>query len=349
MVGKVPPEALEQFVFTRLGSTDSAVTQGPAYGEDTAAIQLGDETLVINSDPISLAVDRVGTLAVNIACNDIAASGATPHWLTNVCILPDENERALDRITRQIDEAATDLGVSVIGGHAEYSDDLSRPLLSMTCMGTTEQYVPSSGANPGDVILLTGGAGIEGTAILATDFSDSLDTVDDAVLDAAASFFEEISVVDAASVITPYATSMHDPTEGGVLAGLVEMAISSNVEFTVERNAVPVRFETETLCETVGVDPLRIFGSGALLATVPESEQENVLSALENRDIPATVIGQVNTIENGDRDENRDRAGDEDGCENGAGDSDENNDARVVIDSESFVSPVEDDLYELWE
>jgi hydrogenase expression/formation protein HypE len=325
MVGKVSPEDLEQFVFTRLGGRDSAVTQGPAYGEDTAAIEMGDETLVVNSDPISLAVDRVGTLGVNIACNDIAASGATPRWLTNVSILPDENEQMLDRITRQIDEAATDLGVSVVGGHAEYSAELSRPLLSMTCMGMTEQYVPSSGATPGDVILLTGSAGIEGTAILATDFRDAFD-VDDAVLDAAANFFEEISVVDAASAITSYATSMHDPTEGGVLAGLVEMAVSSNVTFSVERSAIPVRTETEMLCEIADVDPLRIFGSGALLATVPESEQETALTALEEQGIPGTVVGQVHTASDETVDE-----------------------ACVVIDDEIFQSSVEDDLYELWE
>lgn len=322
MVGKVSPEDLEQFVFTRLGGSDSAVTQGPAYGEDTAAIEVGGETLVINSDPISLAVDRVGTLGVNIACNDIAASGATPRWLTNVSILPEESEQMLDRITRQIDEAATDLGVSIVGGHAEYSSELSRPLLSMTCMGTTDQYVPSSSANPGDVILLTGSAGIEGTAILATDFRDAYD-VDDTVLDEAAHFFEEISVVDAASAITPYATSMHDPTEGGVLSGLVEMAVSSNATFTVERNAIPVKAATETLCDIANVDPLRIFGSGALLATVPESEHEKALTALEERGTSGTIIGQVHTT------------------------SDET--PHVMIDDEIFTTSVEDDLYDLWE
>lgn len=324
MVGKVSPEDLEQFVFTRLGGSDSAVTQGPAYGEDTAAIEVGGETLVINSDPISLAVDRVGTLGVNIACNDIAASGATPRWLTNVAILPesDERKRMLDRITHQIDEAATDLGVSIVGGHAEYSAELSRPLLSMTCMGTTDQYVPSSGANPDDVILLVGSAGIEGTAILATDFRDAYD-VDDAVLDEAAHFFEDISVVDAASAITPYATSMHDPTEGGVLSGLAEMAVSSNTAFMVERNAIPVKSATETLCDIANVDPLRIFGSGALLATVPKSEHEKARTALEEQGISGTIIGQVHAT------------------------SDET--PHIMIDDERFTTSVEDDLYDLWE
>lgn len=319
MVGKVSAADLERLVFTRLGDSDPAVVQGPEYGEDTAAIEAGDETLVVNSDPISLAVERVGTLGVTVACNDIAASGGNPRWLTNVCILPEDGERTLDRITRQIDEAAAELGVQVVGGHAEYSAELSRPLLSMTCMGTTNQYVPTSGANPGDVILLAGEAGIEGTAILASDFRDEL-AVDDTVLDSATRFFEEISVLDAASAIGSLATAMHDPTEGGVLAGLIEMAVSSSAEFAVERDSIPVRTETETLCAAVGVDPLRIFGSGALLAAVPESASEAALTALDDRGIPASVIGRVNA-----------------------------EDARVTLDDETFTSPIEDDLYDLWE
>lgn len=329
MVGKVPPDALEQFVFTRLGSSDPAVVQGPAYGEDTAAIRVdetdGDEELlVVNSDPISLAVDRIGTLGVTIACNDIAASGGTPRWLTNVCILPEDGDRELDRITRQIDDAASAVGVQVIGGHAEYSGELSRPLLSMTCLGTTDRYIPSSGASAGEVILIAGSAGIEGTAILGSDFHAELDgRVTDDVLAAATGNYDDLSVLERASALGPHATAMHDPTEGGVLAGLVEMAASSSATFAVDRSKIPVRPETEALCGALGVDPLRIFGSGALLATVPASERETALRALEANDITGAVVGRVDTA---DEDE-----------------------AGVVLDDEPVATPVEDDLYDLWE
>lgn len=330
MVGKVPPEALEQLVFSRLGDSDPSVVQGPAYGEDTAAIRVDgadqndEELLVVNSDPISLAVDRVGTLGVTVACNDIAASGGTPQWLTNVCVLPDDGDRELDRITHQIDEAATAVGVHVVGGHAEYSGDVSRPLLSMTCLGTTDRYISSSGASAGEVILIAGSAGTEGTAILGSDFREELaGRVREDTLTAATAYYDDLSVVEGASALAPHVTAMHDPTEGGVLAGLSEMAASSSATFSVERAKIPVRSETETLCDALGVDPLRIFGSGALLATVPDSERETALEALEANDITGTVIGQV------------DRADEEE--------------AGVTLDGEPVARPVEDDLYELWE
>lgn len=334
MVGKVPPDALEQLVYSRLGIEDSAVVQGPAYGEDTAAIRMGteeddtEELLLVNSDPISLAADRIGSLAVTIACNDIAASGGTPRWLTNVCLLPEPAEsdgagdEKLDRITNQLHEAATESGCAVIGGHAEYSAELSRPLVSMTCLGTAERYVPTSGASPGDVIILTGSAGIEGTAVLATDFRDVLTEhgVEGAVLDRAAEWFGEISVVDPAAALTRFATAMHDPTEGGVLCGLVELAIASGVECEIED--VPVRTETETLCTAMDLDPLRILGSGALLVAVPAADEEEALGMLDEQGIPAAGIGRVDSAEG---------------------------DPRVVLDGEVFTSPVEDGIYKLWE
>lgn len=331
MVGKVPPEALEQLVFTRLGSDDSAVVQGPAYGEDTAAIDVdetegddGEELLVVNSDPISLAADRVGTLGVTVACNDIAASGGTPRWLTNVCILPDDGDQDLKRITQQIDAAASELGVQVVGGHAEYSADLSRPLLSMTCLGTTDRYVPSGGASAGEVVLIAGSAGTEGTAILGSDFREALEgRVREETLTAATACYDDLSVVEGASALSPHATAMHDPTEGGVLAGLTEMAIASPATFAIERAAVPVRPETETLCGALGVDPLRIFGSGALLATVPDGKRAAALEALEAKDIAGSVIGRVDAADEAE--------------------------AGVVLDGEPIAGPIEDDLYELWE
>ncbi len=195
--------------------------QGPAYGEDTAAIDVGGETLVVNSDPLSLATDRVGTLAVHVACNDVAASGAAPRWLTNAMFLPNDDPSTLATITNQLDGAARKLDAAIVGGHAEYLPALDRPLLSLTAFGLTERYVPTGGARSGDRVLLYGTAGIEGTAILATDFREELRErgLDAATIDRAETVLEDLSVVPEALAAREYATAMHDPTEVGCWPG----------------------------------------------------------------------------------------------------------------------------------
>ncbi|UPV99465.1 AIR synthase family protein [Halorussus gelatinilyticus] len=324
MIGKLDPDLLAR-VLSRTGAHDDSVILGPKYGEDAAAMRVGDQLLVVSSDPLSLAKERLGTLAVHVACNDVAASGADPRWLTNVVFLPDDDEATLDDLTTQIDEAARESGVAVVGGHSEYTPALERPMVSMTAMGLADEFVPTGGAEPGDRVVLTKGAGVEGTAVLATDFRDDLaDRLPADLLVRAEAFFRDISVLPESRLVRGAATAMHDPTEGGLLTGMVELATASDVRLDVDRSAVPVREETAEICEAMGVDPLRIFGSGALLATVPESEVDGVLADLDEAGIRASEIGTVESV-------------------------DESADAGVELDGDFVGEAVRDDLYDLWE
>ena len=315
MIGKLDPERLEA-VFSRTGVPDEDVVQGPAYGEDTALLRIGNELLVVNTDPVSLATERIGTIGTHIACNDISASGGEPRWLTAAIFLPDDS--SLDAITDQLDAATHDIGVSIVGGHTEYAPERDRPLLSLTCLGLADEYVPTGGAQPGDTLVLTKGAGIEGTAILATDFRDDV-ALPDELLERGAALFSDLSVLPEARILREYANALHDPTEGGLIDGALELAVASDAGVRIDRERVPIRESTEKLCEAMAVDPLKIFGSGALLAAVPEERVETALTELEELGIEAAAIG---TVERGD--------------------------PALAIDGERITEPVRDDLYELW-
>ncbi|AGB30841.1 AIR synthase-related protein domain protein [Natrinema pellirubrum DSM 15624] len=331
MPGKVSPDDLLAHVFERTETADETVLQGPADGEDAAAIDWpdGEGTLVVSSDPISLAASAVGTLGVYVASNDVAVSGADPRWLTAVVLLPSDAETEggadgslLEEIADDLHAAAGEIGASIVGGHSEYVDQLERPLLSLTAMGATDRFVPTGGAEPGDAVILTKAAGLEGSAVLAADFGDDLG-IDAETRERAESFLDEISVAPEARLVRTDATAMHDPTEGGVAAGLLEVARASGVRLEVDRDGVPVREATARLCDAAGVDPLRIFGSGALVATVPGDAVDGRLEALSDAGIEAAKIGTVRECE-----------GDE---------------PALVLDGESIVEPIEDDLYPLWE
>ncbi|SFR30515.1 MULTISPECIES: AIR synthase family protein [Halorubrum] len=328
MTGKLGPDALAA-ALAATGAADPTVTQGPAYGEDAAAIDLAGagETLVVAADPLSLAAASVGTLAVHVACNDVAASGADPRWLTHTLFLPDDDLDRLGAVVEQVDATASDLGCAVVGGHTEVLDALSRPLCSMTAMGTTDRFVSSGGAEPGDRLLLTKGAAIEATAILASDFREACREagVPAATLDSAADFLDEVSVVPDAAAVRDAATALHDPTEGGVATALVEMASASGGAFAVERDAVPVRPETRACCDALGVDPLAAFGSGALLAAVPPERVDDALDALDAAGIEGAAIGVVESP------------------------ADESAAGTVRIDGEPLAEPPRDELYPLWE
>jgi len=322
MIGKVNPGDLEKYVFSRVGAVDDSVQVGPAYGEDTAAIDLGDRVLVINSDPIIYAADRIGTLGVNIASNDLAASGAEPRWLAVTYLLPDREENFLDKITKQIDEVSRELGIAIIGGHSEYVPVIERPFLSLTCFGLADRYIPTGAVEPGDKLILTKGAGVEATGILATDFRDELEgKVPGELLDKGAERLAQLSVLPEGRILNDYATAMHDPTEGGVVDGLFEMATASDLTLEIVRKEIIIGSDTDRICSAMGVDPLKVFGSGALLASVSPERAMEALDEVRNHGIEASIIGTATT----------------------------SGKPGLRIDNQTFSEPIRDQLYDLWD
>ena len=104
-----------------------------------------------------------------------------------------------------------------------------------------------------------------------------------AALDEAAGALAEpgISVVEAALRATVLgATAMHDPTEGGLSAGLYEMAEAGDVGLAVAADAVLWYEPGRVLSEALGIDPWGLLASGALLAAFPAGSAEAALTTL---------------------------------------------------------------------
>lgn len=298
-VGKLPAELLEKIVIKRVGSIDPDVIVGPRYGEDAAIIRIGGAYIAVHSDPITAAIKKAGWLAIHIASNDVAVRGATPKWALNTLLLPVSSSiEDLEEISSQLDEAAKKLGVMIVGGHTEVIDAVTRPVVISTVIGLIlDKPISTGGAREGDVVIMTKTAGLEGTAIIATDYRDVLlkRGVSPEVIDRASGFLDMISVVDEALTLARngLATSMHDPTEGGVVGGVAEIAYASGKEIEVWEESIPIAPETREISRIIGIDPLRLISSGCLLATVPRDLADDVLRILRARGIDASVIGRV--------------------------------------------------------
>ncbi len=295
-VGKVPPQILSRLVWNRRGAPRQEVVVGPALGEDAAVINLGDRYMAVHTDPISGSVKLLGFLAVYVPTNDVAVRGIEPMWLSVAIFLPPgAEEEVLDAVTSQIDSAARELGVAVVGGHTEVTTAVTRPLVVATAMGVGRLYVTTSGARPGDYVLMTKSAGQETASILATDFEEEAlrRGVDQAAVKRAKEFIKSISVVREALALADIATAMHDPTEGGVANGLAEIAYASGVSIVADPQKVIVYPEVEALCRAFGIDPLETLSSGVLLATVPPNRLSDAEERLRKLHVPYSVIGRV--------------------------------------------------------
>ncbi|WP_297522553.1 AIR synthase family protein [Thermococcus sp.] len=294
MAGKVPPEVLER-ILSKIRSNDPRVLIGPGIGIDVSAVSFGERTLVASTDPITGAVEDIGYYAVHINANDVATSGARPRWFLVTLLLPEGEERLAGKIMGQIASEAGKLGVSVIGGHTELTPGLSRPIVVGTMLGEVDgRPLSSAGARPGDAIVMTKWAGLEGTSIIARERREELATAfGRSFVERAESLAEYLSVVDEALYAAAFgANAMHDPTEGGVANGVHEMADAAGLGFRLYTEGIPIREETEKICSFYGLNPLALMGSGSLLIAVPRDAARLLVERLLARGIKATLVGE---------------------------------------------------------
>jgi hydrogenase expression/formation protein HypE len=297
--GKLPIRLLRQLI-RYSGIRDPAVLIGPRFGEDAAVIDLGDRYLVLKSDPVTFTAKEVGWYAVHVNANDIAVMGAQPRWFQTTLIAPlDTTSETVRVIFRDVHRAARQLGISVTGGHTEISSAVSQPIVAGDMQGTVSprRLVTSAGAHAGDAVVFTKSAGIEGTSILARERPQvARRLLGRRGANRAARFHHQpgISVVrEALLAATCGATAMHDPTEGGVAAGLFELATASTCRLDIDLDCIPIHLLTDRLCRHFGLRPLGLIGSGSLLATVRGHRVSRLLARLRAAGVPASVIGVV--------------------------------------------------------
>jgi hydrogenase maturation factor len=86
---------------------------------------------------------------------------------------------------------------------------------------------------------------------------------------------------------------MHDPTEGGLATALQELAQATNATLRVDLDRVTVFEETRSICGALGLDPLGLLASGALLAIVRPEDCERLVARLTDIKIGCQMIGRV--------------------------------------------------------
>ncbi len=295
-VGKLPVGLLTRLL-GELGSMPGEVLLGPAVGEDACALDLPAGVLVVATDPITLTGRDIGRHAVIVNANDVAVMGVRPRWfLATILVPPGSTAAGIEELFAGVRRALSEIGAALVGGHTEVTDAAARPIVVGQMLGLAEnrRFVSTAGVRPDDVIVQVGAAPVEGAAVLAVEAASRLKGLDPAVTAAAVTGAEVpgISVVDAAlDAARLGATALHDPTEGGLAAGLHELATAGGVRLRVDRARL-LWFEPGlAVCRALGADPWATLASGSLLAAFDPAHAVGAAEALAARGYAVAAIG----------------------------------------------------------
>ncbi|MHA1474114.1 MAG: AIR synthase family protein [Promethearchaeota archaeon] len=303
--GKLPISVMNKIIEKYLKpdlklESGSRVIFGPHAGQDVAVIDMGDKYIVTKSDPITFISDSIGSYVVNINVNDIVTSGAKPIGFQPTVLLPENktDEVLVDKIFSDMRAACDDYGITITGGHTEITFGLDRPIICGMMWGEVkkEDLITTFGGKPGDALILTKGIAIEGTYIISKEKEADLiqNNIDLHLIKNCQNLLNSpgISIVKEAQLVHRNFTvhAMHDPTEGGLAMGLVEMAQNSNCGAIIDKK-IHLISGTEEFCRFYGLDPLGLIASGALLIAVPKENAADIVSFLEKNDIHTAEIG----------------------------------------------------------
>lgn len=296
-LGKIPETVLKRSVLNQIKHRREEVLIGPAVGEDCSVLAVAeDEVLVLSTDPITGAVKDIGTLAVHITANDIASNGAEVIGIMLTVLLPEGTEEPeLRAMMQDMEVVCKRLNIEIIGGHTEVTKAVHQPIITVTGVGKMKrsQIIKTAGAKPGQEIVMTKWAGLEGTAIIAAaKQAELLSKYSSSFIEGAKKMIDYISVVPESVVARAVGvTSMHDVTEGGIFGALWEIGAASKVGLEVDIKKILLKQETVEICEFFDLNPYLLISSGCMLMTTDKANQ--LVEALKAVGITSSVIGRI--------------------------------------------------------
>lgn len=296
-IGKVPENVLKRSIIKQIKTKREEILVGAGVGEDCAVISLADdEVFVMSTDPITGTSHDIGALSVHVTANDIASAGAEVIGVMLSVLLPENTEEAeLKDMMKQVEETCSKLHIQTIGGHTEITKAVNQPIITVTGVGKVKrnQVVTTSGAKPGDDVVVTKWIGLEGTSIIAKEKEkELLSKFAPSFIEEAKNFADYLSVVpEAATAVKSGVSAMHDVTEGGIFGALWEVAEASGVGLEIDLKAIPVKQETIEICEYFGLNPYALISSGSMLMTAPKGH--DLTRELQKAGIHAVVVGKV--------------------------------------------------------
>jgi thiamine-monophosphate kinase len=290
-------------------------------------VGLGDDAAVVATDPLTLVTTDcqvegvhfrpdwsppalIGRKSLSVNLSDIAAMGGFPRFATvSLCLRRDVPWSFIDGLYDGLLERSAESGVSVVGGNVSAID--GPVVIDITLLGRTDQPLCRSGAQAGDVIVVTGylGAAAAGLRLL----KQGARLTEEGRVESTGMWTES-----SAAAVQRCLRAQLDPTpplafarliaeqglahaaidiSDGLSGDLLTLCEENGIAATVRADQVPIDPYAAGIERARGGDPLWLALHGGedyqlLLAVAPE-RLDDVRDHAQMLDMPLAVVGEL--------------------------------------------------------
>ncbi|WP_224267946.1 thiamine-phosphate kinase [Haloprofundus salinisoli] len=256
----------------------------PAAGDDAAVV----DELVVTTDMLHETTDfpagttryTAGWRSVGASLSDVAAMGADAVAAVAAYAAPTFDADELSAFVRGARDVCELVGAEYVGGDLDTHDEFTT---ATTAIGRTDDPVLRSGANPGDLLCVTGTLGRSAAALRYFERGDAERGNDR---------FRFEPRVAAGVELAGYATAMMDSSDG-LARSVHQLAEASDCGLSVDSARIPVDAAVSDVTdgESDYWESALHFGEDfELVFTLPESALERAAAASVT---PITRIGRV--------------------------------------------------------
>lgn len=251
-------------------------------GDDCAVVAVGGSELLLTSDSViegrhfepGTPPEVIGHKIAARVLSDIAAMGGEPRWgLVNIEATANTSVEIVETISRQISETADRYGMAIVGGDLAEGSNLQVHAFAVGEI-PVGQAVLRSGAEPGDLICVTGSLGASLASRKHLTFEPR---------------------IKEGQWLRRWATSMIDISDG-LATDLRHIMDRSEVGAKIISSRIPLTAEAAIAEDGKSALEHALFDGEdyELLFTIPPDKQKLVLPKwIPSFDIPCSVIGII--------------------------------------------------------
>lgn len=257
--------------------------------EDSSCLNIKNNHLFFTTDsyvvtPIFFPGGNIGKIAFCGTVNDLAVMGARTLGISLGLIIEEGFPKEdLFKLLKTIGDLSKETGIPVVTGDTKIMEkgSLDKIIINTSGVGYAD-FVLDRPVEAGDKIIVSGGIGEHGTALLAKRFElEASITTDSKPL------WEEVSS------IKNFIKRAKDITRGGLAAVLNEIAEKEKKQFLIYEEHIPLKKEVRALTEILGIEVYSLACEGRFVCVCSPDNEKEVVEKLRKFNDMVSTIGEV--------------------------------------------------------